>query len=295
MKYRAPMPYSPVRAAASAPSPPRVGVVGRAWWAALIVSFLVAGGGVYAFLASPPSYSRRTPEDVIASARRMLERGEVRYLPLLVHAESEPMRAFLNRTGLMLQSLHDLGVEIQRSMPQEIARVREQAGKEPLSLQNLMGQGEKRRGRPDPRAEQAMQNALTALAADPYAWLRASEGRLGTARVSDTMVALTWDGGPVLAPFGVVMQKYDDGWAIVPPTNLPLLAPYMPKTKGQWSVWGSGVAVVHNTLEDLRREVRQGQITTFDQLARRAGERAFVPMAMIFWAIRRSGEAGRPN
>jgi hypothetical protein len=250
-------------------------------------------------------YSQSTPDDVIRTASLMVQRGEADKLTRLVRADDKYMRAFLNRTGIMLRSLQGLAAELQKQFPAEVAKVRKEAetsasGPAGTNLLNQLAGAGSRQGRKSPqqaRAEatknqDAMSDAVRGLFADPYGWLERNSERLGHTRVSDEMVALTWDDKPLLAPVGLVLQRFDDGkWYLVLPTSLPVVANYVPKTREEWSMWASLVKILDNTLVELREDVRARRVSNLEDVSRKAGEKAFIPAAMAFYAISKNFEA----
>lgn len=133
--------------------------------------------------------------------------------------------------------------------------------------------------------EQAFNDGVKRIFADPYGWLRESENRLTVEMVNDNTAALLWDGKPILAPIGMVMKKDErDNWCFVLPTNIPGLSQFMPKTDKEFMLWGSIIATFDNVAVDLTKDVREGRLTSFDSVATKAGEKAFIPAAMTFAA-----------
>ena len=234
-----------------------------------------------------------TPEEVLVTARTLVEKGEAERLPSLLYAENEEMRRLLNRAGRMLGNMEDLAATLQRKFPKEVEELRknaEEAAKsgKPTSLVGQLAQQSMQRGRrrgpPSQQDRKSFDNAVTRLFADPYAFVRESEGRVTTTYLTDESVAVLWDGKPVLAPIGLTMRVEGGKWYVVLPTNLPGVANFMPKTKEQYQVMGSLITVLDRVVVDLNREVEEGRLQTLEAVSRRAGEMTFLPAVLTFYA-----------
>jgi hypothetical protein len=245
-------------------------------------------------------YPQDTPEAVLTSARRMVENGHASRLPDLIYAESKPMRDLLNELGAVLGSLQALAREVQRHYPEEIDALRKEAdaaaknGQATSFLQKMVGQvapGGRRnqRGRgPQLDLDASQQrrtfdNAMKEVFADPYGWLARSEGRLTVQTLTSDTAALMWDGKPV---FGVgLLLKEDRGkWYLMLPTNLPGMGRILPKSDETWQIMGNLLDVLDNMVKDLTQDVRRGKIKRLDDLAHSAGEKAFIPAAIVLFA-----------
>lgn len=270
----------------------------------VVLLTILAGMGV-ASLAGLPGCKREginqeTPEATILAARQLVESQRAELLPKLVYAESDDLRKLYNTLGRMLGHTEELAVELQQRFPAEMSQLAaraEQQAKEgkPTTLlgqiarqaqrSNPMGGGRRRQGPPNSADRQAFNDALTRFFADPYAFLRESEGRLTTVPMTDDMVALQWDKKMILPPIGMVMQRGEDGkWYFVLPTSMGGVRDFMPKTKEQFEIAGGLVAVLDKVVVDLRDEVRSGQLTTLEAVSRRAGEMVFLPAVLTFYA-----------
>jgi hypothetical protein len=258
-------------------------------------------------------YSQDTPEETISSARLMIEKGEASKLPRLVYAESEDMRRWLNRTGKLLGNLQSLSGSIQEKYPKEVselsARAQEAAkqGKATSLIGQLSSQmrqqqrsgartnrGGRRGGPPRGEARDDFNDAVTRVFADPYAFLKESEGKLTAVMMDDETYALQWEGKPVLAPLGMLMKKGEDGkWYFVLPTNVPGASQFLPKTKEQWDIMGKLVVTLDKVVADLDREIRDGRLETLPAVSRRAGEMTFAPAVMVFYAYAQYTEASK--
>jgi len=156
---------------------------------------------------------------------------------------------------------------------------------------NMRGGGGNRRSRAKQsvaqreETQQALNDALKRLFADPYGWLKESEARMSTAYLTDDTVAVLWDEKPIMPPIGLVMKKADDKWFFVLPTNVPGLNSFMPKTKDEYFIWGKIVHTFDNVVSDLKKDVEVGSLTTLEGVAQRAGEKAFLPAAMVFMSL----------
>lgn len=285
-----PAPASPARA----PFLVRVAV----WFlaAALLVG---VGVGLGAWLSRDRSYPQDSPQAVLASAKEMVKRADAKSLPRLFYAENDDMRALYTRLGVVLGHLQDLGIELNRRFPAEIAKLKADAqaaakkGQVPSLFARITGQkglpSRRSLSRIDQRKQQEIvSDALKRLFADPYSFLEESSDRLTTTMVNDELAAILWDNAPVLAPVGLTIKRDDTGgpavWAVVLPTNLPVLSKYVPRTKDEYKVLGSLLRTFDNVIVDVTRDVQSGRIASLDDVSKKAGEKAFIPAAMTFYA-----------
>lgn len=253
-------------------------------------------------------YSRETPDAVVRTAKLMVERGDAARLHELLYAENDDMRGLLRRLGRTLGHLQELGTEIARAFPKEIADLRAQTeaaakkGKATGLLQQLASQsGFGGRRRPNLSAkdqkerEELFSGALKRLFADPYGFLEDTGGRLTTAEVSDELAAIMWDKSPILPPVGLMMRRHptEDGpaWSIVLPLNLPFLSSYAPRTPGEYRVLGSMVRTFDNAIVDLTSDIKARKVATLDQVSKKAGEKLFLPVVMTVFAYSKVVEA----
>lgn len=261
----------------------------------LAVAWLLTLGG-----CGRDAYPQSTPEAVIASARTMIENGDAEELHRLIHAPTPEMRGLLARTSRLLGHGEDLARQIQKSFPKEVEELRartEQAAREgkPTSLLAQFTRearaGQRRRGRAREESRRAFDDALTMLFADPYVFLRKSEGRLTTTYLTDDSVALLWDGKPILPPLGMAVKQDSDGkWYIMLPTSAPVVGNYMPRSPEEYKVFASLIAVLDKTVVDLTREVQSGQLQSLEAVSRRAGEMTFLPAVLTFYAYQKQVE-----
>lgn len=248
-----------------------------------------------------PTYSQATPEATIATARLMVQRSDTRRLSTLIFADSPDMRGFLDKLGVLLANTQKLAAAVEKRFPADVAEIKKQAqesaesGKVGALIGDMARQVNSRQRQWDPKADEARQRGFEDVAkqffADPYGWLLANEGRLTTEYLTDDSVSLRWDGKPILAPLGIQMRKAaDEKWYFVLPLNIPGVQRYMPRTKQEWDIFGSMVAVVNNTIVDLRKDVEAGKVQSMNDLSRQAGEKAFLPAAMVFVAYSKAVE-----
>lgn len=267
----------------------------------LLALFLAAGCG------DRGGYSQATPDDVLVTARLMVERGQAERLTDLVYAESDQMRDLYRRVGTLLGSLQELGSSIQDAFPEEVAEIKRQAeeaakkGQASSFISQIMGgggggRGGRRRNR-DPGADgrAAFNNFAKAFMADPYGWLSRAgkEGRqrLTTVGIADDTAALLWDGQPVFPPIGMAMKLEGEKWCVVLPTHLPGVSGFMPRTQDEYAIWGSLIVTFDQVLRELAADVKSGRAGSLKQVAELAGEKAFIPAAMVFFAYSQALEA----
>lgn len=247
-----------------------------------------------------PTYSQATPDDVVQSAKLMVKAGRADRLTGLLYAENEDLRVLYTKLGRLLRSVQELALVMNEKFPKEIQELRakaEQAANEGKATSLLGGlTGEARRSaRRAARGEErnpgdALNATLKQLLADPYGWLDEHSSKLSTAYISDEASAVLWDRKPVFPPLGLVMKKDGDRWFVVPPTNMPVLSSVMPKTKDEFTIWGSLVRTVDNAVQEVTRDVKAGKLRSLDEVARAAGEKAFVPVGIGVIAYGRAVE-----
>ncbi len=119
--------------------------------------------------------------------------------------------------------------------------------------------------------------------ADPFSWITSVEGRLTTQMVADDQAAVLLDGAPV-PPIGLSMRRADGKWYFELPLSLPVISGYVPQTFSEWSIVGSLIRVFENTVRELTDDVKANRVNRIEQLAEKAGEKAFVPAVMVFVA-----------
>ena len=256
-------------------------------------------------------YDRSTPEGTIATARKMLQNGDGRRVGELIYAQNQDEARLMRRMGIMLGNLDTLGNSIKEKFPKEVADLQARAeaaskdGKGASMVNRLFSQvrpqqGMRRRnagegggarggrpsGRPGQETEQLFNDLLKTLFADPYGWLKDSETQLTTVYLTEDSVALLWEEKPILPPIGLTMRKTEKGlWAFALPTNFPGVSSFWPKSKDEFEIWGGLVQVFDNVIVDLTKDVRDGRATSLDDVARRAGEKTFVPAVITFFAF----------
>lgn len=136
-------------------------------------------------------------------------------------------------------------------------------------------------GQPKPvNPEREFQALAARLLADPFSWLTENAAKLSTEKIADDQAAVLYDGKPV-PPLGLTMRQVNDKWYFVLPINSPGVSQYMPQTRHEWSIIGSLLKVLDNSLKDVANEVRSGKVQRMDKLAESVGEKAFIPGAMV--------------
>lgn len=278
----------------------------------LAAAVLVA---VIALLPGCSRYDQDTPDSALASARKMVAEKHAERLPDLIYADSKDMRKLLTQLGQTLGALQDLALAVQKAYPEEIAKLAADAeaaaknGEAASFIQKMMSQassgmqrsGLRRRGGgaapqipagdPD-EMRHTFDNALKEVFADPYGWLAKSEGRITTQSIGDDLAAIMWDGKPVFG-VGMMMQRDKGKWYIVLPTNFPGVSQIMPKSPEGWEIIGGLFQVFDNAFTDLATDVKKGKCKRLDELASRAGEKMFLPAAMVVFAYSQLIDADR--
>lgn len=250
---------------------------------------------------------RDTPEATIASARKVVAQGRADLLGDFLYADTPELRRLWTDAGIVMGNLQDLAKALQNRFPEEVAKLRAdaeasaKAGKPTGLVAQLAGQVRGgRQSRPNPQQmEQSrggFEDALTSIFVDPFAWLEGAEDSLTTEEIDDETVAVLWDGKPILAPIGLNMrQGKDEDWYFVVPTGVPGVRNFMPKTPEQFEVFGSFLATLDNVVRDLTDDVNSGRVSSLDQLSKNAGEKAFIPAVMVFYAYSRLIDEQKPE
>ena len=278
---------------------------------ARLVGFLAVVAA--ALLPGCRHYEQDSPDSVLASARKMIAERQAQRLPDLIYADSADMRKLLNQMGQTLGALQDLALAVQQAYPKEIAKLTAEAqeaaknGEASSYLQKMMSQagsnlqgGRRRRGGNTPQIpggdpdemRKTFDNALKELFADPYGWLAQSEGRISTVSMGDDGAAIMWDGKPVFG-VGLTMRRDKGKWYIVLPTSFPGVSSVMPKSPEGWEILGGLFEVFDNAFTDLATDVKKGKCKRLDDLASRAGEKMFLPAAMVVFAYSQLMNADR--
>lgn len=273
---------------------------------------------------SGENYGAASPDEALDSAQRMIVNGEAHRLVDLIYAENEQMRSLLNQFGELLGSLQELGTEVERRFPEEIARYRSEAeraaaegrtsplltrlvaagrgdqsrtfgtsrvDREGLTIDTGSPRGEGRAsaggmlGRPQTESErQRFNDIIKELLVDPYRWLAEGRDKISTVYVSDDTVSLLWEGRPILPPFGMALVQRDDRWMLVPPTSYPGVSAVMPRNDDEWYVWGSMVRTLDHVVQDLGRDVRSGRVKNLSGLADAAVKKVAIPAMLVVFA-----------
>ncbi len=256
------------------------------------------------------TYSQQTPDAVMASAKKMIQDRQARHLPDLIYADNPRMRDVLNELGRTLESLQTLASSVQEKYPAEIKKMREDAAAAAARgessslvqrLSSIVGAGRGRRGRgadggrdgpPGDEQQDQLAQVFRQLFADPYGFLEDQQGKLSVKQVTDDTAAVLWD-GKALFGVGLAMRREKDRWYIVLPTSVPPLSRAMPTSDEGWEVLGEMMGMATNMLDDLNDDVRKGRAAHLDDLARLAGDKAFLPAAMVMIAYGKVMEEDR--
>jgi hypothetical protein len=249
-------------------------------------------------------YSQATPDDVLRTARAMVENGDADRLTDLIHTDSRDLRALLNGLGETMGLLAKLGVAVQERFPDEVAALRaeaEQAAKDGKAssfvarTMALAGQARRARrgaaqGADDPR--EMFNKMAMELMSDPYAWLTRNADRLTTTtdRMPDDTAAVLWDGKPVFPPLGLAMSRRDGRWGILLPA--PVNAA-LPRSAEEWEIAGALLACIDNAINDSIKQIEEGRAQKLEEVARILGENALIPIGIAMVAYDRAADARR--
>ncbi len=276
-------------------------------WRHITRTCLVAAAAVAVLLGCEKKLDRSSPEATIATARQLVEEGDARRLADLIYADTPQMRQVYSDLGVVMGHLQELGLAIRDAFPKEVEamQARAEAAAKSGQATSLLAQiapqrrsfsigAGRRAAQTRSQREEALNDAIARLFADPYGWIKESEARLSTTFLTDDTVALLWDNKPILPPIGMVMRRdYDGQWYFALPTNLPGVSNFLPRTDEQLMLWGSLIATLDQVVVDLTNDVRKGHVLSLEDVARKAGEKAFVPAAMAFFALAKYEELKR--
>ncbi|MCW5756179.1 MAG: hypothetical protein KIT54_02985 [Phycisphaeraceae bacterium] len=238
-------------------------------------------------------YSQESPEALLDSARQMVLDGNARRLSELVLSQSDGEALVVDRLGRTMGALQRLGTAVNNAFPLEVERIRQQADQAAASgeINSLIGraltaQGGVARGAPravrdQQRMRQGVDGVVRELLADPYGWLERHGDKLQPLRITDDLVALTWQDKPVL---GLRLVEQDGKWYFQLPLDLPALRRFLPQNDAEFEIWGELVASIHNVLLDLAIEVEQGKHKSLESVAATAGEYALPTAIMVMIA-----------
>lgn len=238
-------------------------------------------------------YSQDSPEALVDSTRQMVVDGNARRLSELVWSESEGEALVIDRLGRTFGALQRLGSAVTEAFPQEVERIRRQADEAAASgeINSIIGRaltasGGVARGAPsairdEQRMRQGLDSVLRELMADPYGWIERNGDKLQPVRITDDIVALSWQDKPVL---GLRLVEKDGLWYYQLPLDLPALRRFLPQNDAEFEIWAELVASVHNVLQDLADEVEQGKHKNLESVAATAGEYALPTAFMVMIA-----------
>jgi len=289
-----------------------------------LVFVSVAAAGTLSLCAcgnNGPAYSSSSPDETIDSAQQMIADGNARRLTDLIYAEDDQTRSFFNQVGSMLGSLQELGEAVESRFPDELAGFRTQAeqaaaeGKTNPLLARLVSAGRAGTGNrtfgvsqidrtgltldtgsnpkkpggvfsrgPSDSQREIVNSIIKQLLVDPYRWLEDGRDKIDHVYVSDDIVSLTWEGRPILPPFGLTLIERRGRWLLVTPTSYPGVSMVLPRNDDEWYVWGSMVKTLERVVIDLTKEVRSGSIRNMTDLADSATEKVAIPAMLVFFA-----------
>lgn len=258
------------------------------------LAFVALALSAVAFLAGcEQDYSQESPEALVDSARQMVLDGNARRLSELVWTEGDGERLVIDRLGRTMGALQRLGEAVAEEFPEEVEKIRVRADEaaESGEITSIIGraltaQGGVARGAPgamrdERRMRQGLDSVVRELMADPYGWLERHGDKLQPMRITDDIVALSWQGKPVV---GLSLVEQDGEWYLKLPLDQPALRRFLPQNDEEFEIWGELVGSVHNVLLDLAIEVENGQHKSLESVASTAGEYALPTAFMVMIA-----------
>lgn len=262
-----------------------------------IIATILIGVGVFAgiLLATQrKEYSQATPEDVLASAIQMVKDGNTERLSDLIYADNAEFRSTLTRLGHLFGTMQGMGKAMVEAFPKDVAAARdrlksEMEGKSEGIATMLMTANpngpikfERPKNADEQKArEQQFQDFTTRLFSDPFGWMESGSARLSVERIADDAAVIKFDKEPILGGL-LTIRKHDDRWWFVLPLNLPGVNQYTPQTRNEWAIVASLIKVIDNAIGELRDDVRAGKAPTVQRVSEMAGEKAFIPAAIVF-------------
>lgn len=260
-----------------------------------LIVLLVA---VIAGCSRQPEYSQATPEATIATARQMVRDGRAGLLVKLIQSDDDNMKRCLNRLGHTLSHLQELAVELNRKFPDDVRKLREEAAKQ-TARSGLSGLTQAftggRANRRNASGPDAVTSQLTKLFASPFEFLEAEGENLTAIPLDGQTASLLYKGGPIVPGVPLVLKRNarDNLWYFVLPTDLPIFAGYFFKSPDAWRTYTGLVATLDNIVKDLTKDVRDGKVTSLNDTARVAGEKAFTSLPFAIIALDRLTAAER--
>lgn len=228
-------------------------------------------------------YSRASPEAVVESSVLMVQRNEAERLTELVFAENIQMRSLLNQIGLMLGSMEELADVIAEKFPEELKTMREriEAGGGKSIIEQITSSAGRRGG---PGGGEQFREIAKRIFSDPYGWLERYSDKLDVIYLADDSYGVMYDGQVLLQPWGLLIQKQEDGWYLMLPTNLPGARSILPDTDDEYMIWGSLFKTIENGVRDMTNDVKRGRTTSMNQLGQSAVEKFAIPAVMVGYA-----------
>lgn len=234
------------------------------------------------------TYSQATPEDVVKSAVEMVKGNDAGQLPNLVYADSEEMRALMDRVGVLFQHLQELSRAASKRWPEEYAQMQADALKSATEktpgLLGMMAQAGGGRGARRAGAGQnpdQIRDMFNAVLADPYGWIDRNASRLSAIKTTDDLGAVLVDGEPAIPVIGLPLKKDGDKWYVALPTNMPPISSFWPRTRQQWVILNCFVQVIDNAVVSVTKAVEEGQVGNIKQLTDKLQEKAIFPGMLV--------------
>lgn len=261
-------------------------------WSALLLALLA--GLLMPGCRKRDPYSQASPEDVLASAIAMVKNGEAGKLTRLIYADTREYRSVLNRLSGLLDSLQSLGVEVKNRFPKDVEALRAQMV-EKVKGADQSGLAAKLNTESAPpaastparmtgsearRREQQFEDLSRQILADPFSLIEANADRLSVERLADDAATIKFDNEPLLMG-AIQLKKHADQWYIELPLNLPFVSSFVPQTRNEWSIIGSLIKMTDAVVQELEADLKAGAVPRLELLANKAGEKAFMPGAMI--------------
>lgn len=238
-------------------------------------------------------FTQDTPQEVLDSAERMVVEGHAELLTELVYAEDDRIRKLYRGLGGVLGALDDLAQQLAQSFPTQVEMLRSDAAKAAAEGKSSSMLGAVLTGRrPQQNAESRFaksddpfNDVTQAIIADPYGWVSSSADRLTLTPISDDTVAVLWDNMPIFPPFGlIIQQKEDQKWYVVFPTSLPMVRNILPSSDDELDLWLAMLGAIENSIDDLRKAVKRGEIKSLDDAAQKLVEYVTPTAIMAFYA-----------
>ncbi len=235
-----------------------------------------------------PNLETGTPEATLDTALRLVEEGEIRRLPGLIHLDARPVTYSDGVTEA--SAIEDVRSKLS-DMLDQLARVsRKLRDRFPDDFADEQRAAEAIGARFDRFGD--FGGRVSGVLLDPFAFLREQRDRLEAFDLGDGTAALSLDEEPIAGGL-ISMVETDDGWRFTVPVELARASEWWPDSRHEWAVIASMMLAVENALADFEREIDDEGFRDLDHAGERAGRllgESVVVQSIIYASMKRSDE-----